>query len=182
LGVRNSRKECKDRSAALNHRVKIMKVRRLSVVLALSATVLPPGRSSVAQSSPDFSVYPAPGGVPMSPFFSVTVSHDGTSAGSPFYETVEPASDPGTGITPASALEKPTDWTSFSASGPVTVRITNIAGGFRSARILPSHTHITPIVQGKTVRFVINGTRLRQVSVEFCYHASACTDATEAGG
>lgn len=80
------------------------------------------------------------------------------------------------GITSSSTLEHATSWTSFSFAGSVTVRVTN-GNPFVSARILPSHAHITPTVDGNTVSFTLD--RPGQFAVDFCATGTTCTEAND---
>ena len=80
-----------------------------------------------------------------------------------------------------------TAWTSFATDTPVTVQVTNTTAFF-SARILPSSANIVPTLSGNNgnsytvASFTLGGGGPQQVSVEFCYTASAsfqCTEKTQ---
>jgi len=80
------------------------------------------------------------------------------------------------GISSSSTLEHATSWTSFSFAGSVTVEVTN-SSPFTSARILPSHAQIIPIVSGNAVFFTLD--RPGQFAVDFCTTGATCTEAND---
>jgi hypothetical protein len=80
------------------------------------------------------------------------------------------------GISSSSMLEHATSWTSFSFAGSVTVEVTN-SSPFTSARILPSHGQIIPIVRGNSVFFTLD--RPGQFAVDFCTTGATCTEAND---
>jgi hypothetical protein len=80
------------------------------------------------------------------------------------------------GIISSSTIEHATSWTSFSFSGSVTVEVTN-SSPFTSARILPSHAQIIPIVRGNSVLFTLD--RPGQFAVDFCATGDTCTEAND---
>jgi hypothetical protein len=80
------------------------------------------------------------------------------------------------GISSSSTLERATSWTSFSFEGSVTIEVTN-SSPFTSARILPSHAQILPIVSGNSVFFTLD--RPGQFAVDFCTTGATCTEAND---
>jgi hypothetical protein len=160
----------------------IVLLRVFSVMFTISVAAGLISRPALSQPTPSVQVYPAPSNAPQSALFTVQVQGQPSAV----YETQNPI-----GTQPFPAMRQPpfeatTAWTSFAADTPVTVQVTNKTAFF-SARILPSSANIVPTLSGNNgngytiASFTLGGGGPQQVSVEFCYSASAsqCTEQTQ---
>lgn len=119
-----------------------------------------------------------PGIVPSSQY-TVLLSRHHQSISSFVYQVQNPGFLPNgepSGVSSSSTLEHATSWTSFSFAGSVTVEVTN-SSPFTSARILPSHAQIIPIVSGDSVFFTLE--QPGQFAVDFCTTGATCTEAND---
>lgn len=178
------------------HKV-LIGVRVLGAVLALaacsaaypnsgSATVSRSAAASVAgsgqaaaETSVTLQVDATPSGIIPSPQYTARVNQHGVWTSSFVYQVQNPGFLPNgqpSGITSSSTLEHSTAWTSFSFAGSLTVQVTNTSA-FTSARILPSHAGIVPIVRGNSVVFTL--TAPGQFAIDFCTTGAACTEAND---
>lgn len=132
-----------------------------------------------ADTSATLQVDATPSGITPSPQYTARVNQHGVWTGSFVYQVQNPGFLPNgqpSGITSSSTLEHSTAWTSFSFAGSVTVQVTN-SGPFTSARILPSHAGIVPIVRGNSVVFTLNAPG--QFAIDFCATGATCTEAND---
>ena len=130
-------------------------------------------------SAPTLQTDPVPAGITPSPQYTVQLSQSGAPVGSFVYQVQNPgflSNGQPSGISSSSTQEQSTAWTSFSFSGSVTVQVTN-SSPFTSARILPSHAQLAPIVNGNTVSFTL--TQPGQFAVDFCTTGTTCTEAND---
>jgi Glycosyl hydrolases family 28/FG-GAP-like repeat len=134
---------------------------------------------ATADGSGALEVDATPPGILPSSQYTVRLSQHRDWVRSFVYEVENPGFLPNgepSGITSSSTLEHATSWTSFSFAGRVTVEVTN-SSPFTSARILPSHAHITPIVSGNSVFFTLD--RPGQFAVDFCTAGATCTETND---
>ncbi|MGA9241896.1 MAG: FG-GAP-like repeat-containing protein [Silvibacterium sp.] len=120
-----------------------------------------------------------PAGITPSSQYTIRLGHHGRSVNSFVYQIQNPGFLPNgqpSGISSSSTLEDATSWTSFSFAGSVTVEVTN-SNSFKSARILPSHAQIIPIVKGNSVLFTLH--HPGQFAVDFCATGDTCTEAND---
>jgi hypothetical protein len=120
-----------------------------------------------------------PSGIIPSSQYTVRLRHYHRWVRSFVYQVQNPgflANGQPSGISSSSTLEHATSWTSFSFAGSVTVEMTN-SSPFTSARILPSHAQIIPIVKGNSVFFTLD--RPGQFAVDFCTTGATCTEAND---
>jgi len=101
-------------------------------------------------------VYPGPGGVTPSDQYAVQVMQNGRAKQSFVYLAQAQW---------RSNRSKTTSWTTFSFSGPVTVKVTKLKGSFSKCRILPGSYRIQPEIKSDGVVFKLDCPR--KVSVEF---------------
>jgi hypothetical protein len=142
------------------------------------ATASVPAQAS-ADLDRELQVDATPAGITPSSQYTVHLAHHRRRVSSFVYQVQNPGFLPDgepSGISSSSTLEHATSWTSFSFVGPVTVEVTN-SEAFTSARILPSHAHIVPIVQGNSVFFTVD--RPGQFAVDFCTTGDTCTEAND---
>jgi hypothetical protein len=143
--------------------------------------------SSASPSSPtastdlggEMEVDATPPGIIPSSQYTVRLRHHHRWVRSFVYQVQNPgflANGQPSGISSSSTLEHATSWTSFSFAGSVTVEVTN-SSPFTSARILPSHAEIIPIVKGNSVFFTLD--RPGQFAVDFCTTGDTCTEAND---
>lgn len=134
---------------------------------------------SLAASDGALQVDATPSGITPSSQYTVHLHHDDRSVGSFVYQVQNPGFLPNgqpSGISSSSTLEHATSWTSFSFAGSVTVEVTN-SNPFTSARILPSHAQIVPIVKGNSVFFTLD--HPGQFAIDFCSTGDTCTEAND---
>jgi hypothetical protein len=171
-------------------RLKVLLVARLlaaSLALSVSSSAYsssgratPAASSQVpAESSSTLQVDATPAGITPSSQYTARVNQHGVWTSSFVYQVQNPGFLPNgqpSGISSSSALEHATSWTSFSFAGSVTVQVTN-STSFTSARILPSHAQITPIIRGNSVVFTLN--QPGQFAIDFCTTGTTCTEAND---
>jgi FG-GAP-like repeat len=163
-------------------KLKVLLVARLlSAALALCVCSSGYSNSSISTSSGrTLQVDATPAGITPSSQYTARVKQHGVWVSSFVYQVQNPGFLPNgqpSGISSSSTLEHATSWTSFSFEGSVTVQVTN-SYPFTSARILPSHAQIIPIVRGNSVVFTLNGPG--QFAVDFCTTGTTCTEANDA--
>jgi hypothetical protein len=123
----------------------------MRVLIVLGLTL-----ASTRSAGAEIITYPGPEGIQPSDQYAVEVAQGDQVQGSFVY------------ITHAqwrSNRSKTTSWTTFSCSGPATVRVTKLKGKFSTCRVLPSSYRIQPRIEGNSVAFDLD--RPRKVSVEF---------------
>jgi hypothetical protein len=134
---------------------------------------------SAADTSATLQVDATPSGITPSPQYTARVNQHGVWTSSFVYQVQNPGFLPNgqpSGISSSSTLEHSTAWTSFSFAGSITVQVTN-SSPFTSARILPSHAGIIPIVRGNSVVFTLKGPG--QFAIDFCTSGATCTEAND---
>jgi hypothetical protein len=169
------------------HRTAPLRVLFLTLPFILANPGFASSNASITTGSPqtplaidrELEVDPPPAGIPPSSQYTVRLRRPRRWVSSFVYQVQNPGFLPNgqpSGITSSSTLEHATSWTSFSFAGSVTVEVTNNVP-FTSARILPSHAQIVPLVRGNSVIFTID--HPGQFAVDFCTTGDPCTEAND---
>ncbi|MGA8677986.1 MAG: FG-GAP-like repeat-containing protein [Candidatus Acidiferrales bacterium] len=164
-------------------------LRALGAVLAMAGcaaaypnpepTITSGAAQAAADASATLQVDATPSGIIPSPQYTARVNQHGVWTDSFVYQVQNPgflSNGQPSGISSSSTLEHSTAWTSFSFAGSITVQVTN-SSPFTSARILPSHAGIIPIVRGNSVVFTLNAPG--EFAIDFCTTGATCTEAND---